>query len=272
MGPGARHLRRNLDEPGERTRRPHHGEPRGAAKGVLAIERDDKVQALVDDARKRMGWIEPDGREHRQQFLVKVLTQPSVLRRVGGPVHPSNKANVLLLQCRDEHRIEGSVLLGNESMGAFTDLPQQGCGQDVVRPRLDCTHLGHLLETCHTHLVELVEIGAGNAKKLHAFDQRNTVVLGLFEHALVELQQREPAVDVVVWLVAIRGGRRVVGHEVSLARVSNVLHCMRQSACVWQGCIQRMSLRLLYDSPMKNACHGPVKSNRQAARQFRRTP
>jgi hypothetical protein len=46
----------------------HDGDDAVAAKGVLALQRDDEIEALVQDR-----GIEPDGAQHRQQLAWKNL-------------------------------------------------------------------------------------------------------------------------------------------------------------------------------------------------------
>src|SRR5580704_4060156 len=45
-------------------------------------------------------------------------------------------------------------------------------------------------------LEEFVEVRAGDAQELHPFQQGDAAVLGLIQHALVELQERELAIEI----------------------------------------------------------------------------
>jgi hypothetical protein len=61
----------------------------------------------------------------------------------------------------------------------------------LVRAGLD-----EFLEARDSDFEELVEIRAGDAQKFDALEQRNSPVLGLFQNALIELQERQLAVDI----------------------------------------------------------------------------
>jgi hypothetical protein len=53
-----------------------------------------------------------------------------------------------------------------------------------------------LLQAGHPNLKKLIEVRARDAQELHALQQRYAAVLGLFQDPLVELEERQLAVDV----------------------------------------------------------------------------
>ena len=55
-----------------------------------------------------------------------------------------------------------------------------------------------LLQARDADLEELVEVARGDAEELQPLEQRHGLVERLREHALVELEQRQLAVDVVI--------------------------------------------------------------------------
>ena len=63
-------------------------------------------------------------------------------------------------------------------------------------PALNRAGFQQLLEARYADLEELVEVRARNAQELHAFQQRDALVLGLLQHALIELQERQFPVDI----------------------------------------------------------------------------
>ena len=52
-----------------------------------------------------------------------------------------------------------------------------------------------LLQPGHAHLEELVQIGAGDAEELEAFQERIAGVARLIQHALIKLQPAQLAID-----------------------------------------------------------------------------
>ena len=73
MRPGALDLVRNLDDPRQRARRLHDREAAVAAERVLAVQGNDEVQRLVENPRERVRRVQPQGRQHRQQFVMEEL-------------------------------------------------------------------------------------------------------------------------------------------------------------------------------------------------------
>jgi hypothetical protein len=61
-----------------------------------------------------------------------------------------------------------------------------------------------MLEPCYPDLEELIEIAARDAQELESLEQRYGFIEGESEHTLVELQERELAIDVVVRRFEIR--------------------------------------------------------------------
>ena len=60
----------------------------------------------------------------------------------------------------------------------------------------------------HSHQEELVEVRADDGQKLQPFQQRQVVGQPFLQHAMVELQPAQLAVDVQVWRF-----QRVLGHD-----------------------------------------------------------
>ncbi len=67
----------------------------------------------------------------------------------------------------------------------------QPVSREVTHPRLDL-----LFEAGDAHHVELGEVGTEDREELHALEQWVVVVLGLLEHALLEREHAELAVEV----------------------------------------------------------------------------
>jgi len=76
------------------------------------------------------------------------------------------------------------------------DLAQQFLRAHVVRAGVHRTGDHLLLQARHANLEKLVQIGAGDAQEFEAFKQRCGRILGLFEHAPVELELAQFAVEI----------------------------------------------------------------------------
>ena len=66
----------------------------------------------------------------------------------------------------------------------------------AIRPGLEYAFLHLPLQPGHTHHEELVHIGANEGQEHQALEQRIAVVLRLFQHAPLEVDEAELAIDV----------------------------------------------------------------------------
>ena len=73
---------------------------------------------------------------------------------------------------------------------------QQLGGRKPVRADLAAALLGLLQKAGDANFYEFVEIVGGNGQELHPLEQRIRRIVGLFEHAAVELQPRKVPVDI----------------------------------------------------------------------------
>ena len=203
----ARGLGRELDHARQRPGGLHHRIIDLAAEGVGAVQRDDEVQRLVEDARKRMRRIEPKRADHRQQLLLEVFREPLALARI--PLRTPQETDALGLQRRDQLIIEGGVLLVDQFVRAHADLAQHLARGAVVGLGRGVDELGLLLEARHPHLDEFIEVGRGDAQEFQPLEQRHARVAGLRQHPLIELQQRQLSVDEQFGRIEARRAARV---------------------------------------------------------------
>ena len=141
-----------------------------------------------------MRRIEPNRAQYRQQFAVEVALDPLRLARV--PFAALQKVDALFSEPRREHIVQYPVLVGHQSVRDLADAFQLFAGAQLIG-----SHLGRfgdrlLLQAGHPNLEELVQITTRNTQEPQALEQRIAFILGLFEHAPIELEQRQLAVDV----------------------------------------------------------------------------
>ena len=148
----------------QRARRLHHRDAAAAPKGILAFQRNNKIKAFIEHARKRVQGVQPEWAQHRQQLVGEVTLNPGYLTRF--PLRASHKADILLRQFWDDSLVEQAVLLGDQAVRGFADALQRLRRADVVRPRLHRPIHHLLLQTRDANLEKLVEVGAANAQKL----------------------------------------------------------------------------------------------------------
>src|SRR5882724_12144844 len=110
-------------------------------------------------------------------------------------------------------------------MDGGDDLCERGLRREAVGSRLAHTGGDLLLQACDADLEELVEVRARDRQKTQALEQRRRRIARLFEHATVEREQRELAIEQraarsgflsrrrwrLDWGFFGRGGRKVHG-------------------------------------------------------------
>ena len=199
----ARHRFGQADEPGQGTRRLHHRHAAFLAEGVLALQEDDEVQALVVDPREGVRRVQADGTHDGQDLGLEVGANPLLLRRP--PATAPEEADPLALQRRQHLLVEQGVLVGDQPVGDGADPRQRLGGAQVVGAGLHRAVIHLLHEAAHPHLEELVQVRARDAQEAQAFEQRGVRVARLLQHPAVEGQQADLAVDVEVGVFEVGG-------------------------------------------------------------------
>ena len=180
----------------QRARHLDDGEVGVAAEGVLAREPHDEIQALVLDARERARRIQAQRREHGFDLALEVLLEP-----LGGavvPRVPRQQLDSLLLERGQQDVVEAGVLRVHQPARPLVDGVELLGDREPVRARLVGTEFDSLLQAGDADLEELVQVVRRDAQEAQPLEQRHVLVERLREHALVELEQRQLAVDVVI--------------------------------------------------------------------------
>ena len=114
-------------------------------------------------------------------------------------------------QRRENQLIQQLVLILDQRQRALVNRRQLFGHAHAVGPAAERAQLQALLQAGDADLEELVEVGAGDAEKADALQQRQRFVVRLREHALVEVEKRQLPIDVVLGSLEIHvehGGDR----------------------------------------------------------------
>ena len=169
------------------------------AERVLALQLQDEVQRLVEDLRKRMRRVEPDRRQQRTHFALDVVAYPLPL--LGRALRVVDDDDAALLERRHDDFVEQPVLPAHEAMR-----PRQYAAIDArrwpgpFRPDI-------FGQVGQPHLEELVQVGRDDADVAQSLGQGNVLARGHGEHALVEREQRQLAIEVGIRIGGRHGGR-----------------------------------------------------------------
>ncbi len=178
----------------------HDGGARVAPEGVAAIQLDGEVEALVEDAREGMRGIEADGGEHRHHLAEEVVADPFLLQ--GIPFGAAQEPDALPGERRQDVLVEQPVLALDDALGARGHLAEDLERREAVGAGGARGHLDLLLHAREPDLEELVEVGGDDAEEAQALEQRHLAILGLGEHAAIELERLQLPVEEVVARVA----------------------------------------------------------------------
>ena len=193
--PGVALGARDLHDAGQRPRHLQDREVGVAPERVGALELDDEVQALVLDARERARRIERERREHGFHVLLEVSFEHLV--DTAWHAGALQQLDARLDQCRRQHVVEDPVLLADEAACARVDGFQLLADGAPVGAEAGGPALEPLAQARDPDLEELVEVRGADREEADALQQRHRRILGEVEDALVELEEREFAVDVV---------------------------------------------------------------------------
>ncbi len=168
MRPG-REFPRQVDQARQRARRLHHRHAAATPEGIAALEGDDEVEALVQDAGKRVRRVESQRAQDRQQLMLEIIPHPGFLFRA--PFGAPHEAYLLAIELGDEDLVEHAVLFRDQPVGGLGDAVEHLLGREIVRAGLHRTR-GHLLHQArHADLEELIEVGDGDAQETQPFEQ-----------------------------------------------------------------------------------------------------
>ena len=182
------------DHARQHPRRLHDGDARVAAECVLAFELDREIQALVEHARKGMGGIEPDRRQHRHHLAEEVGLDPFGLGR--GEIGAPQEADALVGQPRQDFLVQQLVLRVDQLVGFRGHLAEHLVGPHALRADRRRAGLDLGLESRDADFEELVEIAADDAQETQPLEQRRRAVCRLRQHAPVERELAQLAVEI----------------------------------------------------------------------------
>ncbi len=174
--------------------RPGHLDDRDRARSaerVLAVELDDEIQRLVHHLRKRVRRIQTDRRQQRAYLALEVLFDPGPLCRRAFGVAQHDDA--LARQRRNDLLVIDLVLPVHQPVRPLCDvrerLPQRRCLIDAA----GLPHLAH--QFGNADLEEFVQVRRHDAHVAQAFGQRHRGALRQRQHAFVERQVRQFAIQ-----------------------------------------------------------------------------
>jgi hypothetical protein len=181
-------------------------EVHGAARAVA--QQDRQRQAQVRDEGEGVPGVDGERGEHGVELLAEEEIQPRALPLVQLGVarhqHPRLGA-----QEGDQLALPDGAHGGVHHQPRVRDeLELLAGGAPVQRQRL---HPGRDLppQPAHALLKELVQVAGGDRQEAHALQERNARVGGLVEHAPVEVQQPQLAVEVERGVVQLRPVRHL---------------------------------------------------------------
>jgi hypothetical protein len=169
------------------------GSARAAAEGVAPFELHGEVEALVEDARERVRRIEADRREHRQQLLEEVVADPLTLSPA--PLLAPREYDALAHQRRQHHLVQEAILVRHHRARLGTHRVEHLGGPAAIGTRFRQPELDLLLEPSDANLEELVEVRGDDGDEAQPLEQRHRVVGRLRQHAALEREDAELAVE-----------------------------------------------------------------------------
>jgi hypothetical protein len=147
--------------------------------------------------------IERERGQHRLDLALEVLAHPALhaLRRIVA----ARQAESFAVERRPQHFVQHAVLLLDERPRPLRDARQLLLRREPVRAGARGAELDTLLQARDPDLEELVQVRGGDGEEADPLEQGQAVVLGLLEHALVELQQRQLPVLVELGGLQVQG-------------------------------------------------------------------
>ncbi len=183
--------------------------------GRRVLDDDGEVEREPADVRERVGRVDRQRREHREQLGAEPVVQRCLLRR--GEVGPQRDVDALGRE-RGAHVGQEAVgVRGGELAGPPADDRQLLAGAQAVGAAGAQAGALPALETGDPDHVELVEVAGEDGEELRPLEQRGRRVLGERQHPGVEVEPADLAVEEAVLRQRGDDGRR--GGRAGLAQV-----------------------------------------------------
>ncbi len=172
----------------------HDGEVPEVFPARFHLQLHHDVERFVEQLRKGMHRINRQRRQDRPDFAAVKILQPFQVRRA----EPGRleETDAVPFEFRRQLFAPADVLIPHHAPDAFLHGAQRFGGRQSVDAPADRAAFDLLFEAGHAHLEELVQVGAGDAKKLEPFQQRIAGIARLLQHPLVELQPAQLAIEV----------------------------------------------------------------------------
>ena len=154
------------------------------------LQRDGEAE--IGNERERMRRIDRQRGQHREDVLQEMIVEPGLLGL--GDVGAVDQDDVFLAQVLAQ-RAQARLLVGREAADRLADAHELLGRRQPVRALLDDA-LAHLvLQAGDAHHEEFVEVVGRDRQEAQPLQHRMVLVLGLFQHAAIEVQPGEFPVD-----------------------------------------------------------------------------
>ena len=187
---GAPILGGKLEEAGEDGRDLNDGE----ARAVVILEMDSDIQAFIGKHRKGTAAVHRQRGEDREQHLVKIIGDKLPLLIVH--FVRGEKIKPLTAQHRQDGAVQAGILLFHKGADFFGQLRQKlgGCQAGGIRRAVFGAHL--LLDACHAHHEEFVQVGRGDGEETQTLHDGIIAVGSLLQNAGIEVHPAQFPVQV----------------------------------------------------------------------------
>ena len=179
-------------------------EPRQDARGLddcdvgadaITFELDDDIQAFVEELRKRVRGVDRKRREDGINGLEEKFFKMSAL--CGGNIRVVVEADALRLELGGDGFAPAAVLVLHHAANAGADLRQCLRGGEPIGTGLGGIRLVLLFQARNADLEKFIKVRADDAEELQPLEHGIRFVDRLVQHALVELEPTQLAVDEV---------------------------------------------------------------------------
>ncbi len=196
------------DEARQHLLRDLHARERLHVRHRVAYEHAER-ERQVGDVRERTPEADGERRQHREDLVAEAVVERAPLLRPD--VVDADDPDAVVGQPRPQLELQAAALALDVRTVDLTDRLERGPRRAAVLQRRLDARLDLVVQAGHAHHEELVEVLRGDRAELHALEQGHALVLGQLEHARVELQPRQLAVEVQARGGEIdRFGRRLV--------------------------------------------------------------
>src|SRR6266699_2119421 len=183
---------------------------------ALGLGPNKQVVTFIQELRERMTGIDRQRRQQGKNFLLKIAPRPSSAFRA--ELTHLGDSDAVFGQLGKQLLVPECILRSDQFAHNALDAVESIGGAQPVWTEMARLAFDLLLDSSYPNLKEFIQVRAKNGKELNPLNERLRRILRFFEHATIEFQPAQLAIDEVAWIRKMLFSRNFPGKDLDVRR------------------------------------------------------